>query len=76
MSNSLYLLYRKKLKFINNTPPLLSVFGTFQSKEIGYPLLHQKIRNITTESPLMTFFQKENKKYAKIGGTNILFKVI
>jgi len=67
----LFTLSEKTIKFINNTPPLLSVFGTFQSKEIGYPLLHQKIRNITTESPLMTFFQKENKKIAILAGEGI-----
>ena len=67
----LFTFSEKTLQFINSATPLLSVFGTFKTTEAGYPLLYQKIRNISTESPLMTFFQNDNKKMAVLAGEGI-----
>lgn len=67
----LFTLSVKATKFINETPPLLSVFGTFKENQTGYSLLHQKIRNVKTDSPLMVFYQNEKQKVAVLAGEGI-----
>lgn len=67
----LFSLAEKTIKYINNTSPLLTVFGTYKIQENGYNLLHQKIGSVITESPLMTFFQNGNKKVAILAGEGL-----
>jgi hypothetical protein len=67
----LFSLSENTMKYINNTIPLLSVFGTYKMTDNGYNLLSQKIGSVVTQSPLMTFFQSENKKVAVLAGEGI-----
>ncbi|MCB9360119.1 MAG: hypothetical protein H6587_01175 [Flavobacteriales bacterium] len=67
----LFSLSESTIKYLNNTTPLLSVFGTYKMNENGYNLLNQKIGSVVTQSPLMTFFQAENKKVAVLAGEGI-----
>ncbi len=67
----LFSLSESTIKYINNTTPLLSVFGTYKMSGGGYNLLNQKIGSVITQSPLMTFFQAEHKKIAVLAGEGI-----
>ena len=67
----LFSLSENTIKYINGTTPLLSVFGTYKMNGNGYNLLNQKIGSVVTQSPLMTFFQLENKKLAVLAGEGI-----
>lgn len=67
----LFSLSENTIKYINNTSPLLGAFGTFNMNENGYNLLYQKIGSVITQSPLMTFFQLDNKKVAILAGEGI-----
>lgn len=52
-------------------PPLQHPFGTISVKENANTLLKARIRNITTENPLLTFSENGLKRTAYLFGENI-----
>ena len=60
----LFSLSENTIKSINQMPPVNGPFGEYQLNSNGYVLLNQKIGSVETESPLMVFFQNEDKKVA------------
>lgn len=60
----LFTLSDATVKSINTMPPLMGPFGNYQLKTNGYILLNQKIGSVTTENPLLVFFQNNGKKTA------------
>lgn len=67
----LFTLSENTFKSLNQMPPVSGPFGDYQMNTNGYVLLNQKIGSIETETPLMTFFQNENKKIAVFAGEGI-----
>jgi len=67
----LFALSENAIKSLNQMPPISGPFGEFKMNSNGYVLLNQKIGSVETESPLMVFFQNENKKEAVFAGESI-----
>lgn len=67
----LFTLSETTMKTINQMPPLLGPFGTFQMETDGYVLLNQKIGSVETDSPLLSFYQQENSKNAVLAAEGI-----
>jgi len=67
----LFTLSEKTVKSFNQMPPVSGPFGEFKMNANGYVLLNQKIGSVETESPLMVFFQNENKKEAVFAAEGI-----
>lgn len=58
----LFTLSETTAKYINKMPPLVGLFGNYKINNEAYVLLNQKIGSVTTEDPLMLFFQQNGKK--------------
>jgi hypothetical protein len=54
-----------------NFPPLENPFGTITPNESASTLLSSRIRNVDTEQPLLSFFDKQGKRNAYLFGENI-----
>lgn len=54
-----------------NFPPLENPFGTITPNENASTLLSSRIRNVDTEQPLLSFFDKQGKRNAYLFGENI-----
>lgn len=67
----LFTLSESTIKTINQMPPVSGPFGDFKMNTNGYVLLNQKIGSVETKSPLMVFYQNENKKEAVIAAEGI-----
>ena len=67
----LFTLAESTVKSINEMPPLLGQFGSYQLKTNAYVLLNQKIGSVETDNPLMVFFQDNGKKTAIIAAEGI-----
>lgn len=67
----LFTLSDATVKSINSMPPLMGPFGNYQLKTNGYILLNQKIGSVTTENPLLVFFQNNGKKTAVLAAEGI-----
>ncbi len=52
-------------------PPLYAPFAELSLKDVTYPLFTQKIRNISTSSPLLTLGTHNNTRYGVINGEGI-----
>ncbi len=67
----LFSLSDNTLKSLNQMPPLVGPFGQYNLTTNAYTLLAQKIGSVTTDSPLMVFFQEDEKKSAIITAEGI-----
>lgn len=67
----LFTLSDNATKYFNNTTPLIGPFGTYNQDKNGYTLLYQKIGAVETNSPLLAFYQSDNKKNAVLFGEGI-----
>lgn len=53
-----------------NFPPLENPFGTITTLGTTSTLLHSKIRSVKTNNPLLTFVEKQDKRFAYLFGEN------
>lgn len=67
----LFSLSEATIRSINNMPPLMGPFGNYNLKTNGYVLLNQKIGSVTTDNPLLVFFQNNGKKSAVLAAEGI-----
>ncbi|MGB0882172.1 MAG: hypothetical protein ACPGSO_04410 [Vicingaceae bacterium] len=67
----LFTLSENTTQVLSNMPPILGPFGTFQMKADAYVLLNQKIGSVITNSPLLSFYQKEKSKNAVLTAEGI-----
>lgn len=56
---------------MDNYPPILAPFGTYQLSEVAETLLYQKVGSITTDRPLTAFASIGSKKQAVTMGTGL-----
>ena len=67
----LFTLSENTIKTLNQMPPVVGPFGTYKMKTDGYVLLNQKIGNVETSNPLLSFFQNDSKKVAVFSAEGI-----
>lgn len=67
----LFTLSESTVNYVNDMPPLIGSFGDYNLKGQAHILLNQKIGNVTTQNPLMLFFQQDNKKIGLLVGEGI-----
>jgi hypothetical protein len=56
---------------MNDYPPLVCPFGSYQSSTLSDILLFQKMGNVTTTFPMVIFFRDSERKVGVITGENI-----
>ena len=67
----LFTLSETTIKKINSFPPILVPFGEYKSAGNSYVLINQKIGSVVTETPLLVFYQNEQKKVGVFTGEGL-----
>jgi hypothetical protein len=68
---SLFTTDKELLESVNNFPPLLTPFGTYQYSPVSEILFYQKMGNVISTVPLALFVQNPGKKTGIITGENL-----
>jgi hypothetical protein len=67
----LFTISENAANMINDMPPVIGSFGSYQLTSEGYVLLNQKIGSVVTENPLLVFFQENDKKVGVLAAEGI-----
>lgn len=68
---SLFLMNREEQAMLDEFPPLLSPFGTYQFTPASEILIYQEIAGVATKTPLVLFTRSAERKTGIITGENI-----
>ena len=68
---SLFLMNREEQAIVDDFPPLLTPFGTYQYTPASEVLIYQEIANVATRTPLLLFTRSAERKTGIITGENI-----
>ncbi len=68
---SLFLMNREEQATLDEFPPLLSPFGTYQFTPASEILIYQEIAGVATRTPLILFTRSAERKIGIIAGENI-----